>query len=147
MEKKKEATHPMVYVAMVAIVAILAGVVLVLNWNSDRGNEEAIAGEAIAQKCPYCQWDNLKFCDLIADLPVRESVRLLAENGEILYDIKNAFMDLKSTRLTIGGGITGYLKSGEVVPLADGGTILIVGMDTVAAPWKTKLCLNKPGID
>ena len=144
---KKEGTQTLAYVVIVAIVAIVAGVVLVLNWNGDQGNEEAIAGEAIklGSKCPYCQWDNWKFCNLIADLPIRNSVQFRGENGEILYDIKNVFMNLNSAGFNVGGGDTGFLKPGEVAPLVNGATLLLISIDSVEAPWKAKLCLTVPG--
>lgn len=123
MAKKKEVTSPMIYVAMVVIVAVVAGVVLLLNGNI--GAEESITGEAVA--CPNCLWKTYSSCDIITTIVEGEQVTY--NSG--MYKMSIESMDKGSNnqpvvKLKMNEQVTRELSQGQSAVFSDGSRVVVI---------------------
>lgn len=123
MVKKKEATPPMVYVAMITIVAILAGVVLLLNGNI--GAEESITGEAVA--CPNCLWKTYSSCDIITTIVEGEQVTYNSGMYKTSIESMNKGINSQPTvKLKMNEQVTRELSQGQSAVFSDGSRIIVL---------------------
>ena len=126
MAKKKEATPPMVYVVMVAIITVVVGVVLVLNGNiGNDGAEESVTGEAVA--CPNCLWNSYGSCDIITTLVVGEQITYNSGVYKTSVESMDKGINNKSVvKFKMNGQVTRALSEGQSAVFADGSKIIVI---------------------
>ena len=126
MAKKKKATPSMVYVVMVAIITVVAGVVLVLNGNiGNIGAEESVTGEAVA--CPNCLWNSYGSCDIITTLVVGEQITYNSGVYKTSVESMDKGINNKSVvKFKMNGQVTRALSEGQSAVFADGSKITVI---------------------
>ena len=126
MAKKKKATPSMVYVVMVAIITVVAGVLLVLNGNiGNIGAEESVTGEAVA--CPNCLWNSYGSCDIITTLVVGEQITYNSGVYKTSVESMDKGINNKSVvKFKMNGQVTRALSEGQSAVFADGSKITVI---------------------